>query len=214
MKNYFAVILITIFGVSIFGQNAIDDALKNYTVEKIETISTKDNLKKQGINLSIKIPTNYIQKEGLRPHILCNFNFPMDYDKGTLTISIQINEIPLELLKLNDQDLASIMFSDEMTSQRFQNQEILLDKATKYDGQDGRITITYIKTSRAGLTIYALYCVHTFIYNRKTVSINCMYGVNDELTKNIEIKKYFAKFKVLNTFLGNSIVIDSKWDKY
>jgi hypothetical protein len=212
MKKWLILVFI-VESIYCYSQNAIDNAISYYQNDRVAKYSTKNNEKAKGLVIDISIPTNFVRSEGIRPHILNNYKSQIDNEKGSVNISLQINDLSGELIMYSDEEVAEILFSEEIIKQSFKDQEILFNKQTKYEGQNGSITITYVRISRAGIDLYIISCIHRFIYNRELVSVNCTYGVSDEYTKNIDVKKQFVKFRLLNNFIGNSIILENKWSK-
>ena len=202
------VFIFCVFLIDLYCQtnDIITQSINNYTNNTLQKFNSNDyKNKNNGISFVMNFPTDYIAKDGVRPHILRQYTSPQDSKGGMITSNIQINPLPEEVIDFSDSEIAEYLFSDELIKDSFPDGKIIYSKQTKYERQPGQIVIYTQKVERAGMTINTLACVQRFIYKNCIVTINTFYTLLKPNNENLESK--LQSFLLLNTQIGNSIVI-------
>lgn len=176
-----------------------------------EKFFTKSHSKAKGINLSIEYPNTWEKSEGERPNVVQKFSKSLD-DGTTIICMILIKNIPTQASFFSEKELIQEMFSEEtMKAMVGPNSKLLEHIQTKYDGQSGALSSFAIVQERSGIKIFSYILQHTFIYSKKMICIQCMVGgLASNATKIGELYKSYVPLFIQ---IGNSIVIQDKWEK-
>lgn len=184
----------------------IDYSINSYSNNELQRFySNEYENKNSGIVFTMNFPSNYMSKDGVRPHILKQYTSQQDSKGGIINSNIQITPLPKDITFFSELEIADYMFSEELTQESLPDAKIIFSKRTKYEGQQGQLVIYIQKAERAGLTLNILSCVQRFIYKNCVVTINTFYTLikpNDE-----DLEKKLQTFLLLNSQIGNSIVL-------
>lgn len=184
----------------------IKQSINNFTNKDVQQFNSTDyKNKNNGISFTMNYPSSYSSKDGIRPHILKQYTSEQDSNGGIISSNIQINQLPAEMTFFSNSEIAEYMFSDEFTQEAFPDAKILYSKQTKYEGQQGHILIYTQKTDRAGMSLNMLACIQRFIYKNCIVTINTFFTMVK--TNNEDLEKKLQSFLLLNSQIGNSIVL-------
>jgi len=190
---------------------AQDTDIYAFKLNQTQKFSTKDHPKAKGINISLEYPINWEAKEGERPNIVKKFSRALENGSSVICLVV-IKDLPSQIKILSDEDIAKEMFSEEVIKSMFPGNSKLLEHIhTKYDGQQGALSSFATVGEQSGLQLYSVSLQHIFIYSKKIICIRCTVG---GLLKNSrEIEELYINYFPLFLQIGNSIVINDKWNK-
>jgi len=203
MKNRLLAIAILFLQTTLFAQSETDT--KNFLSDKTSIYRSYGNGKSQGIDFSLKYPSDWKKQEGERPHIVQKF---MKTDGSTSILY-------LVLIKKID----GPMLTQEEISNELNNVEtsvpkggIYISKNTnfKIDGEKAALlTYKMNRKTSVDVEITMFVCVYSIIYQNYLIQIQGSVG---GATGSQDYAQIFESYKVFFSLVANSFVLQSKWN--
>ena len=173
------------------------------------TYSTAGHTKALGLDITVEYPASWESKEGVRPHIVQNFNG-----------GISGNIMPGFLLLIQKIPGWAATYMDEETLEEVLAElksESIPENATYLDGGDTRIDgepaiwLKYaMEQERAGNKLQMYFLSFTTIYRGKMISIQC--NVGSTISDKLIIEDAFQSHLPVFQNIANSLVIQNKWE--
>ena len=181
---------------------ASDNIVSNYTNNGVKYFS-KGHSKSFDLNIEVKYPSDWVAKEGLRPHIVQKFVS----DKGDSNCVLIVQELP-ESYSYNDwleatKDINGIkeaFFGDVNAN----NMKII---PTHYNGVPGDLIEYNTKMSQTGLTMFMNTVQHIFFYQNKMVALQCFTGGATQQISQQNMNILYPLFRAM----GNDIILHNKY---
>lgn len=188
-------------------QQRINGYLQEILTGKTSTYITSNNPKSRGIDLSMKYPSSWMEKEGNRPHVLVKMRewahsemvmlliFPLDEQGGLAEKSI-------------DRDMLQ-EFADGSGAKKI----LGIQSNINIDGISSGIVDLYTESNQLDGMVGMYTRSYIMIYNNSIIQIQC--GVTDKLAdkSNQELADSFENSLILFKAIVNSVVIKNQWER-
>ncbi len=170
---------------------------------------TEGHDKSLGINLRLSYPSSWEAEEGIRPHIVQKFTGKGD---GSISPGIMIiiqDVTSWETAFLEAEDWEEILYdaTEEMIPAGASN---ISHGKTKIDGEPAVWNKYYHEQERSGMRIGMFMLQYVTVYQGKMVILQCSVGGRTE--DHLLLEDSFNAFLPLFQGIGNSVVIENKWD--
>lgn len=183
---------------------ASDNIVSNYINNGVKYFS-KGHSKSYDLNIEIKYPSNWMAKEGLRPHIVQKFI--SENGDGSSNCILIVQELP-ESYSYNDwlemskdiNGLKETFFADI-------NVNNIKITPTHYSGVPGDLIEYNTKMSQAGLTMFMNTVQHMFFYQNKMIALQCFTGGTTHQISQQNMNILYPLFRAM----GNDIILHNKY---
>lgn len=174
--------------------------------------STEGHPKAKGINISIEYPSHWQRSETDRPNIVQEFISETPDGQFLMQCMLMIKDQPSFIKFFSSEDISDVMFNEDVLKEIVpEGATFIKGDRTKYDGEPGAWLIYMIQSERAGLRAESYILQHMFFYSRKLIGLQC--GVTGLPGSAARVEQEFISYLPLFQLLGNSIIIQDKWNK-
>lgn len=203
LKFYLNFILIFFAYNFVFGQSEL---VQEILASKTKKYCTKGNEKASDLNLCIKYPQSWIEKEGNRPHVLVKLRGTSKPEMVMICIIKLEKELSEDEKAFTIEGLKSLADEPSMT---YLSGKIGLEidglKAASYD--------VYSKSKQLDKNIELYSRSYVFFYKNYYIQIQCSITCDDQNTYNISNgKEYFNSCLSLFELIVNSTTIVNQWE--
>ena len=205
LKFYLNFILIVFASNIAFGQSEL---VKEILSSKTKKYCTKGNEKAFDLNLCIKYPQSWIEKEGNRPHILVKLRGTSKPEMVVVLIYVIKSDKELAESKkiFTIEGLKSLADESGMTYLSGNND-------LKIDGLEASSYDVYYKTKQLDKAIELYSRNYVFLYKNYYIQIQCGITCDEDHTYNITNgKEYFESCLSLFELIVNSTTIVNQWE--
>jgi hypothetical protein len=168
------------------------------------SFKTDGHSKSNGINLTIKYPSDWTRKEGERPHIVQKFLSP-DHQAYVMVV-IQDLGIPAGT-PITQEELEATLDPSQLKEMVPNGMQFIGAQKTKIETLPAGILEYQSTQQRAGLSIDQQVWALIFIYKTSMVQIQC--GVGGQT--GINTTELMGRYKPLCIQIANTIVLPDKW---
>ncbi|MBN8716752.1 MAG: hypothetical protein J0H95_07225 [Xanthomonadales bacterium] len=168
------------------------------------SFKTDGHGKSNGINLTIKYPSDWTRKEGERPHIVQKFLSP-DHQAYVMVV-IQDLGIPAGT-PITQEELEATLDPSQLKDMVPSGMQFIGAQKTKIETLPAGILEYQTTQQRAGLSIDQQVWALIFIYKTSMVQIQC--GVGGQ--SGINTTELMGRYKPLCIQIANTIVLPDKW---
>lgn len=214
MKNikFFITFAISFLSVFLYSEKMIKDIIEksiaDYNSSNIQQFNSLNYPQKNAnISFIMSYPSNFVLRDGIRPHILVQFTSPQDKNGYEIISNIQVNPTPPELEEFSEKEIVGLLFSDDIFIKGFPDAHLLYSKNTKYDGQSGKIILYSHQTERSGITSNALLCQQFTVYKKHIIIFTTGYACTTDYVSIKQLESRIQDFVLLNSIIGNSLVL-------
>jgi hypothetical protein len=158
------------------------------------TYSTKNHPKSNGLNVTVRYPSDFIPKEVQFPYVVQLFadpGIPVPFYKN-----LGITVYPTDSIEYSYyiSPLYNIDAFFEDATLIFDVMEVLYKKEIKHDNQKTFIYAVLLDEEYAGVKEYGIHESMVVLYNNNFIELHCGYFTNDLSAKSIEnLKSYYQK---------------------
>lgn len=180
-------------------ENPINELSLN---NNIVTFNTKSEEKAKGIELSIKLPQSWEERQGNSPNTIRTWN--SEAGSGTSSITLLVTNSDNVLTKNN---LKSRINSKKLQGLVPQNSKISNVFQTDISGQPGWMYTAELTTKRLDSEIFMNFKSLNIYYKSNLIQLNC---ASAGLASDVElVKKEFGRISKICDYIHNSLIIDS-----
>jgi hypothetical protein len=177
--------------------------------EQTAEYSTRGHDKSLGIDLSLSYPSSWDAKEGIRPHIVQKFTGKGDGSAAPGCMIIIQDVSTWETAFLESEDWEEILY--DATEEMVPPEATIIGRGkTNIDAEPAVWIKFYNQQERAGLKLGMFFLQYVTVYQGKMVMIQC--SVAGRTGDRILLEDSFSSYLPLFQGIGNSIVINNKWD--
>lgn len=205
LKFYLNFILIFFACNFVFGQSEL---VQEILTSKTKKYCTKGNEKVSDLNLCIKYPQSWIEKEGNRPHVLVKLRGTSKPEMVMVLINVIKSDKELAESKkiFTIEGLKSFVNESGMTYLSGNND-------LKIDGLKAASCDIYYKTKQLDKNIELYSRNYMFFYKNYFIQIQCGITCDNDNTYNITNgKEYFNSCLSLFELIVNSTTIVNQWE--
>ncbi|MDR2460485.1 MAG: hypothetical protein LBE38_06860 [Deltaproteobacteria bacterium] len=198
----FVLMLFLLFVVSLFQINSLN-------AEDWTTFSTKNHAKSNGLNITVRYPSNYTAKEGKRPHVVQLFSAPMgpihNYGNNLILLVFPLDHNGYQLLMSPSFTVDNFM---EIVFQEFNVIQVIYKKDINHENQKGFMFAVLVTLERAGDTKIGIIESLYVIYNNSLIQAQCG-SITDDLSElGIEnLKSYHQNNSYIYKEFFNSLTL-------
>lgn len=168
---------------------------------------TNQSIKSEGLNIKIKYPKSWVNKEGDRPHVIQKFI--SKHGDGLELVSIMIEKMDFTPTK---EEIESILLENNLKTQLPENSKLIsINSNLKIDNLNAASITFYCEYQQMNLNIGMITESYYFIYKNYQISLMFYIGSNSNDYK--DIFNRYLKYKNTAYLIANSIVILSKYEK-
>lgn len=168
------------------------------------SFKTDGHSKSNGINLTIKYPSDWTRKEGERPHIVQKFLSPNH--QAYVMVVIQDLGIPAGT-PITQEELEATLDPSQLKDMVPNGMQFIGAQKTRIETLPAGILEYQTTQQRAGLSIDQQVWALIFIYKTSMVQIQC--GVGGQT--GINTAELMGRYKPLCIQIANTIVLPDKW---
>ncbi|MDR2460486.1 MAG: hypothetical protein LBE38_06865 [Deltaproteobacteria bacterium] len=197
----FALIVFLMFVVSLFHINSVK-------AEDWITFSTKNHAKSNGLNITVRYPSNYIAKEWREPEIVQIFSAPMVNTHSYNNLMLLV--FPLDVI--NYQYYKSQLFTVdnllEMLAEEVNITQVIYKKNITHENQKGFMLSILITSEYAGKPNISISESLYVLYNNSLIQAQCASMTNDVTALGIEnLKSYHQNNSYIYKEFFNSLTL-------
>ena len=203
LKFYLNFILIFFACNFVFGQSEL---VQEILESKTKKYCTKGNEKASDLNVCIKYPQSWIEKEGNRPHVLVKLRGTSKPEMVMISIIKSDKELSEDEKVFTIEGLKSIANESGMTY-------LSGNTNLKIDGLNAASYEVYLKGKQLNKTVEGYSINYIFFYKNYFIQIQCSISFDEDKTYNITNgKDYFKSCLTLFELIVNSTTIVNQWE--
>lgn len=204
------VIILTVcmLGYTLLNAQVYSKLTKDFSDGNYYYYNSKGHIKSNGINLRIKIPNEFNQEEGNRPHIVQKFTYTNDSVQAVIILIIgELEYAPSEAEKKDVfvKDVRSILYNTKM------NYEYIGGISTTIDGLLGSMITVKTSENKIGIKIISKSLFVSTIYSNKLIQFMFTVSPMKEINNSVKLDSLYTQFELLFKLITNSIIIDNQW---
>jgi hypothetical protein len=181
----------------------IDNPLLEYSNGYTRVFQSAKHPKSKGVDMQIKAPLSWMQKEGDRPNVVQKY--VSDFGDGFENIVLTVKEYNENLSQVDFNNLYSKEGAKLLIPK---DAEYITSKRTKIDQVDAIMIIFNNKTESIGMKMNSRVMFFVLIYEKRLITLTCLVG---SLGSEIELQKRFDQIAPLFTSVARSIVFNDQY---